>query len=452
MKLRFHFTTKVAFWSGLLAAGALAVFVVVLKAEHRRMGMRLVDVQLREASERFFAAYRAARATPDWVTTDTVDRAVTLARDPHVRIEVSEANNGRPLVMLGGGQKPWLDGIQDGAHWVNVNGQLWRAFAATENGVSLRIASDLAHERDEEEALDSVLMLALPLALAGVGLGAWFVARQALRPVREMATAAGQISAQRLAERLPESVVNDEIGQLARAFNATLNRLEASFTQAGRFSADASHELRTPLAVARAGLTELMRDPGLSNRHQQQVGEMLEQIGRLTDITESLLLLSRADAGRLALGGGSVDVAATVRQLVDDFSPVAEERYLVLAAKLDGPVPVEAEAWALRMVVVNLLDNAIKYNRKDGRIQVTLSASADAVQLSIGNTGAGVSAEEATRLFDRFYRAAHTAEVKGSGLGLSLARELARAMGGDLVLRRTETDWTEFVLSLRRTP
>jgi two-component system sensor histidine kinase TctE len=138
--------------------------------------------------------------------------------------------------------------------------------------------------------------------------------------------------------------------------------------------------------------------------------------------------------------------------LVDDFSPVAEERYLVLAAKLDGPVPVEAEAWALRMVVVNLLDNAIKYNRKDGRIQVTLSASADAVQLSIGNTGAGVSAEEATRLFDRFYRAAHTAEVKGSGLGLSLARELARAMGGDLVLRRTETDWTEFVLSLRRTP
>lgn len=448
MKPRFHFTTKVAFWSGLLAAAALAVFVVVLKAEHRRMGMKLVDLQLREESGRFFAAYRMARATPDWVTAETIDRAITVARDPHIRVEVTEAN-GRLLAATGGSQIPWMDRLPDGAQWLTVNGLNWRAFVATEQGVSLRIASDLAHERDEEEALDSVLMLALPMALAGVGLGAWFVARQALRPVREMATAAERISAQSLADRLPESPVNDEIGQLAQAFNATLNRLEVSFTQAVRFSADASHELRTPLAVARAGLGELMRDPGLSSRHQQQVGEMLEQIGRLTDITESLLLLSRADAGRLALAGGGVDAAATVRQLVNDFTPVAEERDVMMIAKLGEAVPVEAESWALRMVVVNLLDNAIKYNRKGGRIQVTLSASVDAVTLSVGNTGAGVSAEESARLFDRFYRAAHTTEVPGSGLGLSLARELSRAMGGDLVLGSAEVDWTEFVLKLR---
>jgi two-component system heavy metal sensor histidine kinase CusS len=447
MKLRLHFTTKVAWWSGWLAAAVLVVFVVVLKAAHRQLGVGLVDNQLREECGRFFAAYRAGGARAEWITLEAIERAVTVARDPHIRLEVT-TGDGR-VVATGEHPDRVLEAVADGPGWVEIDDQEWRAFGRTESGVRIRIASDLAHEREEEAVLDTVLVFSLPLALLGVGLGARFVARQALRPVREMAAAAGQISAQRLAERLPETEVNDEIGQLARAFNATLNRLETSFAQAVRFSADASHELRTPLAVARAGLGELMREPTLANQHRQQVGEMLEQIGRLTDITESLLLLSRADAGRLELSGGGVEAAAVVRQLAADFSPVAEERGLTLVAKTAEAAPVKGEAWALRMVVVNLLDNAIKYNGEGGRIQVTLTAEADRVTLRVGNTGKGVGPDEAGRLFDRFYRAAHTTEVRGSGLGLSLARELARAMGGDLVLAVATREWTEFELTLR---
>lgn len=448
MRRRIRFTTKVALWSGLLAAAALLVFVVVLKVAHRRMSLEMVDTELREEAEHFLEEYRLQGSKLEWVTQREFDEVMAEARDPHIYSEVA-GPDGRVLARsrnLGGGT---LGAVPQGAGWVALGGRQLRSFALGGDGLDVRIASDLGHEQEEERALDRTFFYALPLALLGVGLGAWFVARQALRPMREMAGAAGQITVERLAQRLEESPVRDEIGQLARAFNATLDRLERSFAQTARFSADASHELKTPLAVARAGLGELLHDPGLAPHHQQRVAEALDHVGRLTDITESLLLLSRADAGRLDLGGGCADAAEMVRELAVDFTPVAEERGVALSAEVCAAAPVRAEPWALRMVVMNLLDNAIKYNAGGGNIRVVLAAAGGAVTLRIGNTGPGIAPEDAGHVFDRFFRSAHTAEIPGSGLGLSLARELARAMGGELALTTTREGWTEFTLTLR---
>ena len=124
---------------------------------------------------------------------------------------------------------------------------------------------------------------------------------------------------------------------------------------------------------------------------------------------------------------------------------------VTLAAEVCAAAPSRAEPWALRMVVMNLLDNAIKYNAEGGRIRVILEAAGGAVTLRIGSTGPGIAPEDAGHVFDRFFRSAHTAEIPGLGLGLSLARELARAMGGELALSATRPGWTEFTLSLRPT-
>ena len=449
MKRRIRFTTKVALWSGLLAAGVLLAFVIALKLVHQGMGVALVDTELREETEHFLDEYERRGADLKWVTQREFEELVAEARDPHIFTELA-GPDGRVLARSRSLIGRTLGALPRGASWTVLDGQRLRAFAGEQGGLTMRMASDLEHEEEEEEMLHRTLFFALPLALLGVGLGAWFVARQALRPVREMAGAAGQITAVRLAVRLPESPVRDEIGQLARAFNATLDRLEGSFAQAVRFSADASHELKTPLAVARAGLGELLNDPGLAPHHQQRVAEALDHVGRLTDITESLLLLSRADAGRLGLTGGCADAAEAVRELAVDFEPLAEERGVELTADICAAAPAQAAPWALRMVVMNLLDNAIKYNAAGGRISVALEAAGGSVKLRVGNTGAGIAPEDAAHVFDRFFRSAHTAEVPGSGLGLSLARELARAMGGELALTASRADWTEFTLTLRR--
>ena len=448
MKRRIRVTTRVALWSGLLAAAVMVVFVLVVKVAHRRLAMRLMDAELRQEVEHFLDQYEHHGSKLEWVTPRGFRATMPAVRDPHIFSEAAGAD-GRVLASsrsLGGRT---LGALPPGSGWVEFDGQRVRAFAAERGGLLVRIASDLAQQRDEERVLNGTLLLALPLAVLCVGLGAWLVARRALRPLREMAGAAGWITADRLSERLEESPVLDEIGQLSRAFNASLERLEGSFAAAARFSADASHELKTPLAVARAGLGDLFSDPELAPHHQQRVAEALEHVGRLTDITESLLLLSRADAGRLGLAGGCTDAAATVRELVVDFSPLAEERDVKLEAEVCATAPAHAAPWALRMVVMNLLDNAIKYNAEAGRISVVLEAVGGSVMLRVGNTGAGIAPEDAAHVFDRFFRSAHTAEIPGSGLGLSLARELARAMGGELALTASRPGWTEFTLTLR---
>ncbi len=445
---RMRFTTKVALWSALLAAATLLAYVAALHVAHRRLSETQVDAMLREEADHFSREYRGHGSRLSWVTQREFDEVMSVARDPHIFSEVA-GPDGETLARSRSLGQATLGELPEGERWLEFGGKRMRTFSVRTDGVSFRIASDLAHEIEEERLLRQTLLLALPLALLGAGVGAWFVARRAVRPLREMAAAAEHITAPRLEERLPESPSPGEIGQLSRAFNTMLDRLERSFAQAVRFSADASHELKTPLAVARAGLGELLRAPDLTPDHRQRVAEALEHVGRLADITESLLLLARADAGRLALAGGHADAAETVRELAADFAPVAEERAITLAADICAAAPAAAEPWALRMVVMNLLDNAIKYNAEGGRIQVSLATAGDTVTLRVGNTGPGVAPEEAAHLFDRFFRSAHTTEIPGSGLGLSLARELARAMGGELRLAEGKPGWTEFTLTLR---
>ncbi len=324
-----------------------------------------------------------------------------------------------------------------------------RTGARTANGVTLRLA---APARTLNELLGNIVIvfsLGLPVLAAFVILGGRWIARHTLEPVRRIADSASTINSQQLDRRVPVPEPPDEIRRLALGLNATLDRLETSFQQAQRFSADASHELRTPLTALHAGLEALLTSPALRDVDRVAVADALETTNRLAAITTSLLLLARADAGRLQLDLQPVDLVDLVNDCLDDTRIIAEFAGIAIHATLTKPAPILGEPTRLRQIVSNLLSNAVNYNRPGGYVRVTVTKHEGLWLLDIANTGPGISPEHLPHLFDRFFRAAHHAEVNGHGLGLAISRELARAHHGSLALVRSDADETVFRLALK---
>jgi signal transduction histidine kinase len=292
------------------------------------------------------------------------------------------------------------------------------------------------------------MLAALPVALVVAWYGGRRVALLAIKPIEQMTVATEHITAERLDQRVPVSPIADEIQRHARALNSTLDRLERSYHQALRFSADASHELKTPLTVLRASIEAVLDSPTLGDNDRSAVGGLLEQTRRLTNITAGLLLLARADAGRLKLDFTEHDLAPLTEACAEDARIVAEQQGVQLECALPASAPASVDAVRFSQIVSNLLDNAVKYNQRDGKVRVTLGKTEGAWRLSIANTGPGIRPEDRARLFERFFRAEHSSEESGQGLGLGLARELARAHGGDVSFVRSENGWTEFAVTL----
>ncbi len=225
--------------------------------------------------------------------------------------------------------------------------------------------------------------------------------------------------------------------------NAAFERLERSFEQSIRFSADASHHLKTPIAVLRAGIEEIMSDPDCAIHLQATAEGMLHRVHQLNSVADNLLLLARADAGRLELSKDEFDLSELLEGVLDDARALAEPLGLLVEAEVQPHLHIKADRAYVGMIAQNLLENAIKYNAPGGRVRVAARALDGKVELSIGNTGAGIPRERASHLFERFYRLRGDERISGTGLGLSTARELARAHGGDISLQRADATWTE---------
>jgi len=281
------------------------------------------------------------------------------------------------------------------------------------------------------------LLVGLPLALGLAGAGGYFLARRALRPVESMALRAREISAEHLGARLPVENPADELGLLALTFNETLARLERSFEQLKRFTSDASHELRTPLTAIRSvGEVGLQQD-GDRNHYREVIGSMLEEAGQLGRLVESLLTISRADSGQIRLEQTSIGLLPLVRETSLLLDVLADEKDLTVSLEGDASIQVHADRVILRQVVINLLDNAIKYSPRGGNISVRVTRNvAGAARVEIEDSGPGIPPEHRDKVFDRFYRIDHgrSREAGGAGLGLSIAKWGAEAHGGAVEL------------------
>lgn len=291
---------------------------------------------------------------------------------------------------------------------------------------------------------------AIPTVLFVVAIGGYWVANRALGPVEEIRQAAARITPKNLNERLPVPAAKDEISGLVRVLNETFERLERSFQQSIRFSADASHHLKTPLAVLRAGIEEILTDPASSAKQQERANTLLDQVRLLTSVSENLLLLARADAGRLELKRTKFDFHEVLEGACDDMEVLARAEGISIETDIERPVPIVADRFAVSLIVQNLIDNSIKYNRPSGAIRLKLESLDGNVNLTVCNKGQPIPKERVQHIFERFYRVGAHGAATGHGLGLSIARELALAHGGDLSLVRSDAEWTEFRLSLPR--
>lgn len=234
--------------------------------------------------------------------------------------------------------------------------------------------------------------------------------------------------------------------------SAPVEKLAVDSERSARFSADASHQLKTPVTVLRAGLEELLTRDNLTPEECDQLSALIHQTYRLSTVIEDLLLLSRMDAGRLKLEAAAVNLTQLIEASMDDLSATPDELGVTVETEFPRDLHILGEKRYTAIILQNLLENARKYNRRGGRIRVRARQDGDRVRLSVSNNGEPISPAAQVHIFERFHRATVGENVPGYGLGLNLARELARLHGGDLRLVRSDAQWTEFEVSFRVAP
>ena len=326
----------------------------------------------------------------------------------------------------------------------------WRIGMFGRDEMTLVLGLNARRSRAELAELRNKFLLALPLPLLIVGAGGWWIAGRALKPLRSIAGTAEQVTARGLEQRIPMSTEDPEISRLIAVLNRMMDRLERSFQQATRFSADASHELKTPLAIMQGELENALQDASPGSREQQVFAGLLEETQRLKTITSGLLLLSRADAGKLNLATETLDLGTMIRNLADDAAALAEGMDVTIEAVCPDGIEADADPGLLHTALLNLFVNAVKYNQPGGHIEACLSEKGGTALFRIRNTGAGIPQADRERIFERFQRIdpARERRVDGVGLGLSLAREIVRAHGGGLTLTDSDSHWTTFEMRL----
>jgi signal transduction histidine kinase len=329
----------------------------------------------------------------------------------------------------------------------------WRIASYPFPDCTLAMVYDLAEVHDIISDLVTAYLLSLPLVIALAAVGGWWISGRVLRPVVELTGAAEDINARSLSLRVPLPAAEDELKRLARVLNGMLARLERSFLQAERFSADASHELRTPLTIMQGEVEQLLRSPELPRSHEEKLLSLQEEISRLTQLTDSLLLLARLDSGSFTLPRQPINLSELVAGACEDGGMLADLRSLVFEHQIQAALWVEGAPAHLRRLLLNLFDNACRHNEAGGRVACTLRDCGDGTaELVVGNTGPGIPPGLRHRLFERFFRVDEARSGSGHGLGLSLCREIAHAHGGTLELRDSTPGLTEFVLRLPLVP
>ncbi|PYV41083.1 MAG: hypothetical protein DMG06_18275 [Acidobacteria bacterium] len=333
-----------------------------------------------------------------------------------------------------------------------------RAFAlATHVGAQSYIVVVMRSRHDQEEALEQVrhgFYVAVPLALLLASLGGYLLARKNLAPIVAMSDQAARIGAENLHERLTVANEHDELGHLAAVFNNLLTRLNRSFEQQRRFTADASHELRTPVAIVRGEAeVALSRKQRSSEDYRESLAIILDEGQRLTRIVEDLFTLVRADAGQHVLALSDFYLNELVGNCVHAVRNLATTQGLNLFYEPPAEMMYRGDEELIRRMIMNLLDNAIKYTAAGGVFVLCEQHEAE-YQIAVADTGPGIPADAQAHIFERFYRAdkvrsrAETSYGGGTGLGLSIARWIAEVHGGRLELDRSDATGSVFIASL----
>jgi heavy metal sensor kinase len=318
----------------------------------------------------------------------------------------------------------------------------------TPSGLRYVVEVGGSSQRTDETVKQVLLMLAvgLPVAVGVAVAGGFVLVRRALKPVDRLSQKAAEITQHNLSERLPVVRTGDELERLSLSLNLMISRLQDAVNSSKQFVADASHELRTPLAVLRGELEALAQDAQLKPQTRETLGSMLEEVDRLAEIVEGLLALSRLDTGE---GKGEwirFDLAELAVTTADQMGLLAEDKHITVMCDSSGPVMIDGDRARLKQVVVNLLDNAIKYTPDGGRVTLKITRENDHAVLDVADDGVGIPAEALPHVFKRFFRVdgSRSRDQGGAGLGLSIVKSICDAHGARVEVSSTPGHGSHF--------
>jgi signal transduction histidine kinase len=323
---------------------------------------------------------------------------------------------------------------------------LWYAVVLTVSllvigfGTYTEISEQMRHSHRREpvehalgEAGEMIFQVGLPAILLGL-LGGWWLTRRALAPVTKLTEAVEKIHDRNLSEKLPRTGNGDELDRLTEVFNAMTARLDGSFQRIREFTLHASHELKTPLTILRGELETALTENQPNPAQRERLASQIDEIERLTKIVDGLTLLTKADAGQITLKCEAVRLDELVRESFADAKILAQPQKI--EARLDGcdEITVIGDRHRLRQLLLNLADNAVKYNRPGGTVTFALQRDGKFAALRIANTGPGLAKELQPRVFERFFRgdSSHHSAIEGCGLGLSIAQWIVTAHRGEI--------------------
>ena len=341
---------------------------------------------------------------------------------------------------------------------VHIDGRQFRAAREQVEAAGRTFTIEVATPTESfDQALDRfrwILFLTSPALLILASLGGYWMSRRALRPVDEIIGTARSIGADNLSRRLAVPAAHDELRRLTETLNEMLTRIDAAFQKIRQFTADASHELRTPVALMRTSAELALRKPRSDEEYREALAQILEAAERTSSLIDNLLTLARADAAASGLAAGALDLERTnladcVRSVSRQAETLAAPQSIQFAARVPPePVWVRADARVLERLLLILLDNAVKYTPREGKIELALTASNGTAQIAVRDTGPGIAAADLPHIFDRFYRAdkARSSETGGAGLGLSIGRWIAESHGGSLTAESPASGGATFTI------
>ena len=352
---------------------------------------------------------------------------------------------GGPVIYASGAPKdgsfnpaavpPFLPSSAESFHKVKLsNGKMLITAALNykaAGNVPYLVESGMLYDPMELNHLILQLIIGFPIAVIIISAGCYMLVRRALMPVERITRAAEQITQHNSSERLPVSKTGDELERLSVSLNRMIARLDDAFRNSKRFVADASHELRTPLTILRGELETLIEDTRLHAEARERAASMFEEILRLTRIVEQLLTLSRLDAGEARAPWSRFDLAGLAKTTAEQMSLLAEDKNIAIACDANQSIQVEGDPARLKQVVVNLLDNAIKYTPRGGAVELHVRRANGHAVLEVQDNGVGIPSEALTHVFERFYRVdpSRCGDSEGAGLGLSIVESICTAHG-----------------------
>jgi heavy metal sensor kinase len=297
------------------------------------------------------------------------------------------------------------------------------------------------------------MILGIPVFLLAAAAGGLVLVRKSLQPLREITEQAERISSTNISQRLPVARTGDEVERLSLSLNRMIERLEESFQHISRFSADVAHELRTPLTILRGELETMAHQRPHDSESLEMIGNSLEEIDRLARIVDQLLVISRLDVGQAGIEREPVNLGRLAETTAEQMRLLTDEKGIMVTFSVEPRVVVSGDRLRLKQILVNLLDNAIKYVSEKGTIELIVRTEVGRALLGVSDTGIGISAAELPYIFDRFYRTdkARTRATGGAGLGLSIVKAIAIAHDGKVSVTSSEgmgtTVWVELPLA-----